>query len=378
MFQCYLCQQDLISDETESEEHIIPNAIGGRLTSRKLLCIGCNNSLGSSIDADLANQFNPIAAMLNIRRDRGKPKAFDAQMESSGEKYKIEPGGKPRLLRPEIDRNTSTITANSLQQIETILTREQKRGNYLNLDRDDTMNKIRQDIEQGKLSTQKYLNGPIKFNIQLGGFDFWRAICKIATNFYIFSGKDSQYISHLIPYIKDGIEPSRPYAYFFNKDNLFPKYLEKEQVIHSLYLQGDPDNKIIYMVMEFFSTFQFTVLLSDSYDEEGFKCFYSYDPLERKCIESNYDLKISPDEINQVLLSGRFDSTIFIKRNDELWRFIEKKQTLNHLSELNNSTVQNNIDQVPEGELIPEEVWNNLVEQIALNVAQVQTRKIMR
>lgn len=374
-----MCQQNLISNKTESEEHIIPNALGGRLLSKKLLCIQCNSTFGSSIDADLANQFNSIVAMLNIKRDRGKPRAFEAQVEGSGEKYKIEPGGKPRLLKPEIERGTSTIKikADNVEQIKTILEREQKRGRYLNLNIDDIINKIKEDIEQGKLSTQTYLNEALTFDVQPGGVNFWRAICKIATNFYIFSGEDNQHISHLIPYIKDGIQPSRLYAYFFNRDNLFPKYLEAELVIHSLYLKGEPATKNIYMLIELFSTFQFVVLLSDNYNGKEFKYLYSYNVLERKYLDVNYDLEISPDEINQAL-SGKFDNLIFSKKNNQLLGFIHKKQTLDHLSELNNSTIKNILSQVPEGELIPEEVWNNLLEQIALNFTQVQLRQIMR
>jgi hypothetical protein len=381
MFKCYLCQQDLIPQKTESKEHIIPNALGGRLLSKKLLCIHCNSTLGSSIDADLANQFNSIAAMLNIIRDDGTPKAFDAQMEGGGEKYKIEPGGKPRLLKPEIERDTSTIKikADSVEQIKTILEREQKRGRYLNLNLniDNIINKIKEYIEDGKLSTERYLNEPLTFDMQPGGVGFWRAICKIATNFYIFSGEDNQHISHLIPYIKCGIQPSRLYAYFFNRDNLFPRYLEADLIIHSLYLKSEPATKSIYMLIELFSTFQFVVLLSDKYNGQEFKHLYSYNVLERKYLDVNYNLEISLDEINQAL-SGKFDDLIFSKKNNELLGFIHKKQILDHLNELNISTINNVLSQVPEGELIPKEVWNSLFEQIALNSIQVQLRQIIR
>jgi hypothetical protein len=131
------------------------------------------------------------------------------------------------------------------------------------------------------------------------------------------------------------------------------------------------------MLIELFSTFQFVVLLSDKYNGQEFKHLYSYNVLERKYLDVNYNLEISLDEINQAL-SGKFDDLIFSKKNNELLGFIHKKQILDHLNELNISTINNVLSQVPEGELIPKEVWNSLFEQIALNSIQVQLRQIIR
>ena len=44
MPNCYKCT-DEINDENVSTEHIIPNAVGGRLKSKELLCNICNSDL---------------------------------------------------------------------------------------------------------------------------------------------------------------------------------------------------------------------------------------------------------------------------------------------------------------------------------------------
>lgn len=41
-----------------SEEHIIPNAIGGKLKSKELICKKCNSKLGHSMDKELAEQLD--------------------------------------------------------------------------------------------------------------------------------------------------------------------------------------------------------------------------------------------------------------------------------------------------------------------------------
>src|SRR5689334_1218533 len=60
---CYFCDTNLNS-VNKSAEHIIPDFLGGRLTSDKLLCKKSNSDLGSTVDAELANQLKPFADIL--------------------------------------------------------------------------------------------------------------------------------------------------------------------------------------------------------------------------------------------------------------------------------------------------------------------------
>lgn len=45
MSKCYLCGK-LLNEANSSVEHIIPNAIGGHLKSKNLLCKDCNSNTG--------------------------------------------------------------------------------------------------------------------------------------------------------------------------------------------------------------------------------------------------------------------------------------------------------------------------------------------
>ena len=64
---CYACGKE-ITPSNRSDEHIIPNAIGGRLKSKSLLCKQCNSDFGDSIDSELSRQLNHIGNMLNIKK----------------------------------------------------------------------------------------------------------------------------------------------------------------------------------------------------------------------------------------------------------------------------------------------------------------------
>ena len=51
MSRCYLCGT-LLNESNRSVEHIIPNAIGGHLKSKNLLCKDCNSNTGQKIDVN--------------------------------------------------------------------------------------------------------------------------------------------------------------------------------------------------------------------------------------------------------------------------------------------------------------------------------------
>ena len=53
---CYACQVNL-APENESFEHILPNGIGGRLRSLRLLCKKCNNTFGTKYEAKFIEDF---------------------------------------------------------------------------------------------------------------------------------------------------------------------------------------------------------------------------------------------------------------------------------------------------------------------------------
>src|SRR5690348_12113276 len=103
---CYVCNTYL-TQENETEEHIILNAIGGKLKSKKLICKGCNSKFGSNIDDKLAQQLNTVSNLLNVKRDRGKPQNVKGKYQNK--EIIIEPGGRMKLARPYIDKGEKVI-----------------------------------------------------------------------------------------------------------------------------------------------------------------------------------------------------------------------------------------------------------------------------
>ena len=67
VFECYNCENEITNINT-SVEHIIPNAIGGKLKSRHLLCSTCNALYGNTIDKELAKSVKELCNFLMIDR----------------------------------------------------------------------------------------------------------------------------------------------------------------------------------------------------------------------------------------------------------------------------------------------------------------------
>ncbi len=124
MDRCYVCGVEIVA-ENQTDEHIFLNALGGHLTSNKLICKKCNSDFGKEIDTELSKQFKCIATMLNIQRDRGVVQPFDVVDTVDNTLYSYEPGGKPIPKIPVIKQveNHYTIKASNKKQGREVLSR---------------------------------------------------------------------------------------------------------------------------------------------------------------------------------------------------------------------------------------------------------------
>ncbi|WLD99920.1 HNH endonuclease [Agrobacterium leguminum] len=78
--KCSLCGSDLTATN-DSEAHVIPNALGGRLKPKGILCRTCNTELDDLADNALVKAFGNWPTLLDIPRDRGQnpPKRLETR-----------------------------------------------------------------------------------------------------------------------------------------------------------------------------------------------------------------------------------------------------------------------------------------------------------
>lgn len=70
MAKCIICGVEL-NESNSTEEHIILNAIGGRLKTKSLLCKTHNSVFGDDCDAELAKQLK-VFPLCSKFKDRGE------------------------------------------------------------------------------------------------------------------------------------------------------------------------------------------------------------------------------------------------------------------------------------------------------------------
>jgi hypothetical protein len=69
MPHCLFCPTEL--DGTTKPEHVLLNALGGRKTTRRAICSGCNNTFGGTIDDVLASQVVALRNLLQLESGEG-------------------------------------------------------------------------------------------------------------------------------------------------------------------------------------------------------------------------------------------------------------------------------------------------------------------
>ncbi len=89
--RCRGCPNAL-TGENDSEAHVIPNALGGRLKPKGILCKACNAELDGLADNPLVEAFGAWPTLLDIPRDRGRnpPKSV---VSETGQRVRVETEG---------------------------------------------------------------------------------------------------------------------------------------------------------------------------------------------------------------------------------------------------------------------------------------------
>jgi len=358
--ECYVCDIK-ITDENETDEHIIINAAGGRLKSKKLICSKCNSDFGENIDSILAKQLNILSNMLMVKRHRGEPQPIVGEKQSTGEKYKLEVGGKPKLTKPTIDKTVDgnktniSITARSEKELRKILTGLAKKNPNF-------------DVEEAMKSAQwreEHFDEALCFQNVIGGNEVFRAICKCATNFFIYNKGEASQINHLIPYIKG--EEDKEVVWMHYQDDLYE--LNPDESSHILHLVGNREQRILYCYVDYFNTYKYLVLLNDNYNGLDIKRTYFFDlinvtPIERevtleydKTTLLNFFTNKDVEPFKKVKESFDHSIALGLKRQDEQQR-----------GKLLERAIQNSLGKYPDGVPITKEMIKETVDEIMKNI----------
>lgn len=267
--KCYCCGE-VITTARRTVEHIIPNALGGKLKSRTLLCSDCNNNLGNVVDAPYCQQMQWVMNRLGIKREKGDPPALKAHCVSTGDPIHIESNGTTFAPRIRISRVT--------------------RGYIIECDRNN-IRKAQETLKRKVPNVQFTRVEPFETNLEyrltsaFGGMACYRAITKIALNYYSLCGGDAAFIGEATRFVKHGGDNVFVILYYPTRDVLTQR-LDK-QITHVVTFRADPVQKLLYAYVELFTAFRFLVSLSDTYGGIAMRDSYCFDLLQRKVIQTD-------------------------------------------------------------------------------------------
>lgn len=363
---CYYCNH-LIADDNRSQEHIIPNAIGGRQKSEALLCEVCNQLLGRTIDAELAKQFESLVVLLCLERDRKKDNIIRNLVASDGKRYHLADGRNPVIVRPVIveHENGVQIRVRDEKQLMQVIAGLQRK--HPNLDLTGLSEKIKY--------TDSLLDERLDIPLNTGGDTFLKAIAKIAINVYIHLGGDGANAHSILEVVRGNVTNAQHIHYYYAPENLD---WDGEEIVHLVYLKGCRMKRILYAYVVLFSAFVFVVNLSDDYPGSDYEATYGYDVVGRKKVQRQLSLsyngradylkaitEMKEQEINSKILTS-------LQANmDRVMLIVDVRQKRKTMAEVIAKTRWEVYSKYPPGTRITEQMVNELVDAAAPKLAKL-------
>lgn len=260
-----------IEDDRKSLEHILPNALGGRLKSHYVLTHKANQRLNDEIDKEFNKIFSSFVTRLEVGRDReGSP-----HVKALHKEYQTETNFKdgryfPR--KPFYVKEKKTIYADS-----------KKTG----------LNYKKHLIKNGEISADEVVNimddlaGELHIPFELGNDIFKKGVGKIAAGFATLKGVSRSNLKDIIDLQKNNFVDRVllfPYIPETDSEVFFENNIHKSDhfPVHAIVLCGSKSAKFLYCYVELFSAFQFYVLLDADYDGDDVYESYIYDILDEK------------------------------------------------------------------------------------------------
>lgn len=289
MNKCYLCGREL-KDTNLSDEHIILNAIGGRLHSKKLICKNCNSEMGNKADSKLAEDLSFFTDMLEISRSR-KSEHNQIMIDSEGHEIIVKNAGKSLTLRKpykevyhEGSKTTVKITARNIVELKSFVSSLVKDGII-------TQEQGNEIIKKSKIKEYK---SPLHKRMYISE-DAFPSIVKSAVNFYVEKTDDVDTIKRLIPVIK-GEEDAKGLIYLYVIKDLPFSYNEKEAV-HMIHIEGSKETGLLYALMEYYSVYTYVVVLNDEYDGREINMTYAFDAVSSQEIRREFSLPLTMNNL---------------------------------------------------------------------------------
>lgn len=263
------------------------------------------------------------------------------------------------FIKPEIDvapgeNNTYHFRIKAKDQKQAIQVLNGLKRKHPQIDVEKVLKESK--IERG------YTEGEFEFGITIGGDKAFRAVCKTAVNFFIHFGGESEEVAHLISYIQTG-DDRNIVGFYYPTQEVIQK--NANEIFHSIVIEGNPSEKVLYAYIEFFNAFRFIVLLNDNYQGPCKYFSYCFNVMSRSKAICGVKLNLSRHQIEYHLDVNRNNhKEQLINEHRKLLQIIMKKKNKEFRNEMIKRGVEKFFGKYPEVEIITEEMIKELVDSV--------------
>lgn len=361
MENCYLCN-DIFTAENNSSEHIILNAIGGKLKAKNLLCKNCNSRFGNDADKILAHELSFLSSFLEVKRDNGKIQDIKNGTTVSGTKYNLIDGHKPQIskpliVKPTIESPILQVKGRDKKEVMQIVNGHKR--NYPDLDVSKAEEKL--------VFEEYYVQEPINFNWGVGSDGTFKSLTKSAVNYYIYTQDRTEEVSHLFSYLK-GDEVLKIAKHYLKVE------IEErdENIFHLIHIENS-DN-YLYCYIELFGAYSFIVLLSEKYSGKTVNSTYHYDLINNISTDKKMNLNLSHEVFDFNSGLNMNDVEILKQRLNKIMIAGEKIKTDREIKNIINDGIERVIEKFGNPELFSAEMHKELAEYISNRFTQFVNR----
>jgi len=290
MTKCFSC----CDSKKLSKEHIIPQAIGGKLSAR-IYCKDCNDQFGKEIDHELVKGIGYFATGLNIKRGRGKNRPYDVTWLTNGTVLTFD-GKEFRRKKPtvKIERDDERIRfidirAGSKKEIEEISSKIKKKYKLI-----DEIKKM-EDCHAGPTETVMdfvFDNSPIRRCVSKIAYSL---MCIKLPSEVVFSSSFDEVRNYIRYGSRIDLASANYVSTGFMTDYVRP--------LHKIHIALNRRRNLVIGFVCFFGTFRYTVLLSNSFKSSLYwpGLDHTINPVTGSFIYGNPHFKAPELEIPEIL-----------------------------------------------------------------------------
>ncbi|MEN9862904.1 MAG: hypothetical protein RLZZ601_668 [Pseudomonadota bacterium] len=288
---CAICNTQ-ISAGNNSKEHVITEAIGGRLRVSGFICKSCNNEAGRTWDAKLASQLLPLAHIFGVTRQRGVTPGLPIST-TTGENLIMRPDGGFSPNKPSFSEEITPdgvqikIVARDVNEAKSMLKGVQRKYPNTNTD---------QLLANAEFSSS-YPTGMVHHQLDFGGEVSGRSIVKSVLALAHQAGIAANLCNDAIQYLRDHTAPAC-FGYYQATDLVANRPLETP--LHCVAVNANPVTGLVLGYAEYFGIHRVVVCLGKGYCGEVVKSSYAIDPRTGKELYLSVNLDFNESEIDAI------------------------------------------------------------------------------